>query len=831
MRAELPTGTVTFLFTDVEGSTSLLYELGPQAYEGALGAHRVALRDVFAAHNGVEVDTQGDAFFVAFARAADAVAAAGELGERHDSGPMHARAGVHTGEPLLTRQGYVGVDVHRAARIAAAGHGGQVLVSQTTRDLVPDAHLVDLGEHRLKDLTRGERLYQLGEGEFPPLKSLNRTNLPLAAGPLLGRGEELELIGRLVAEKHRLVTLVGPGGSGKTRLGLQVAAELVDEYPDGVFFVGLAAVNDAAYVAATVSAAMGFSPDDDPVALLRDKRALLVLDNAEHLELAPIVGELVDAAREVNVIVTSRAPLHLSLEQLVQVEPLEQSAAVELFLSRAGSLGVEVELDDTVTEICRRLDCLPLAVELAAARTRVLSTSALLERLEQAFPLLTGGPSDAPERQRTLHATIDWSYRLLAESARRQFRSLAVFEGTFSADAAEQVADADLDALAELVDQSLVKHVADDRYLLLETIREFALAQLEPDEVAGLRREHALHFAALAEREGALLDAGDQRAGLHALERDLPNLRAAFDYLAEQGDAEAFAKAVSASWRFWGDAGRFREGAHHARLALRLGDELPPETRLQLLRNAFWSQAMGGDWDEALPLGHERVALARAHGDQNELAAALMSEGYAFQIEGDLDAALAVGLESVQVARQAERADTVAAALENLATTQHFRREFDDAAASLAEALPTWRAANDEVRVAHVMGNLAQVHLMAGDNDAAEACLREALPILAESHRYEFAWALANAANLAWRRGDALRAARLLGCAEALHRDMISRLPPFTAQMHLEETADLRASRTRPDVEAAWRAGAAMTTEDALVFALGPPDAGDGGQT
>lgn len=824
----LPSGTVTFLFTDVEGSTSLLNELGPRAYEGALAAHRETLRDVFSAHNGVEVDTQGDAFFVVFGRAADAVAAAGELGERHDGGPMRARAGLHTGEPLLTGQGYVGMDVHRAARVAAAGHGGQVLVSQTTRDLVPDAHLVDLGEHRLKDLTRAERLYQLGEGEFPPLKSLNRTNLPLAAGPLLGRGEELEQIGRLIAERHRLVTLVGPGGSGKTRLGLQVAAELVDEHPDGVFFVGLAAVNDAGHVAATVSTAMGFSPDDDPVNLLRDKRALLVLDNAEHLGLAPIVSELVEAAREVNVIVTSRAPLHLSLEQLVQVEPLEQRPAVELFFARAGSLAVEVELDDTVAEICRRVDCLPLAVELAAARTRILSTKALLDRLEQALPLLTSGPSDAPERQRTLHATIDWSYSLLAESARRQFRSLAVFEGTFSADAAEQVADTDLDALAELVDQSLVKHVADDRYLLLETIREFALAQLEPEELAALRGEHALYFAALAEREGAQLEpGGDQRAGLQALERELPSLRAALDYLAEQRDVEALAKAVNASWRFWGDAGRFREGAHHAQLALQLGDALPPETRLQLLRNAFWIKALGGDWDDALSLGHERVDLARAHGDQNELAAALMSEGYAFQIEGDLDAALEVGLESVEVARQTERPETVAAALENLATTQHFRREFDDAAVSLAEALPTWRAANDEVRVAHVIGNLAQVHLMRGDNEAAESCLREALPILAESHKYEFAWALANAANLAWRRGDALRAARLLGCAETLHEDMISRLPPFTAQMHLEVTADLRASRSQADVDAAWQAGTAMTTEDALTLALAPSDVSD----
>ncbi|MGZ4380346.1 MAG: adenylate/guanylate cyclase domain-containing protein [Gaiellaceae bacterium] len=361
---ELPTGTVTFLFTDIEGSTRLLAELG-DGYEEVLAEHRRLLRETFAAHGGVEVDTQGDAFFVAFPSAREAVAAAGEARAALSAGPVRVRMGVHTGEALATDEGYVGVDVHRAARIAAAGHGGQVLVSQSTRDLV-DADLRDLGRHRLKDLTRAERIYQLGDGEFPPLRSLSWTNLPVASGPLIGRGDELARIRQLVVgDGVRLLTLTGAGGSGKTRLALQAAAELVDDFPDGVFFVALAPLLDAAAVPGAVAQAMGLSPDEDLMGRLGSARILLVLDNAEHLDgIERAVSELF--LGEVVALVTSRAPLHLSAEYELPIEPLAAEDAAALFVVRAAATGRIVIPDETVVSVCRRLDNLPLAVELAS---------------------------------------------------------------------------------------------------------------------------------------------------------------------------------------------------------------------------------------------------------------------------------------------------------------------------------------------------------------------------------------------------------------------------------------------------------------------------------
>jgi Adenylate and Guanylate cyclase catalytic domain len=407
---ELPTGTVTFLFTDIEGSTRLLHELG-DAYAGILAEHRRVLRDAFATHGGVEVDTQGDAFFVAFARATDALSAAADAQRALEDGPLRVRMGLHTGEPLVTEEGYVGIDVHRAARIAAAGHGGQVLVSQTTHDLTGDG-LRDLGEHRLKDLSAPERIYQLGDGEYPPLKTLYQTNLPIPATPFLGREDELAAVGDLLAEPDlRLLTLTGAGGSGKTRLALQAAGAAADGYPGGVWWVPLAPVGDPDAVFESAAGALGIPASLEQA--IGDRTLLLLLDNFEHLiEAAPRLSPLLASCPNLDLVVTSRERLQLQGEHVYPVPVLVRSEARALFTTRARAVRPDFEETDEVDELCARLDDLPLALELAAARVAILSTEQLLSRLGSRLDLLRGG-RDAEVRQQTLRATIEWSYDLL----------------------------------------------------------------------------------------------------------------------------------------------------------------------------------------------------------------------------------------------------------------------------------------------------------------------------------------------------------------------------------------------------------------------------------
>ena len=436
MTRTLPSGTVTLLFTDIEGSTRLLEQLG-ERYVDVLAEHRRVLREAFARHEGVEVDTQGDAFFVAFHRASDAVAAAEEaqhaLADPSNSllqGTLRVRMGIHTGEPAVTDEGYAGMDVHRAARVMSAGHGGQVLVSQTTREgLDEQFELRDLGEHRFKDLSAPQRLYQLGSAHFPRLRTLYQTNLPIPATPFLGREPELREIGALLERADvRLLTLTGPGGTGKTRLALQAAAAMSDDYPDGVWWVSLAPLRDPALVA---PAAAGALEATGPLAEhIADRRMLLLLDNFEHvLDAAPELSELLERCPRLDIVVTSRAPLRLDGEWEYAVDPLREAEAVELFEQRARAVRADFAANGEVHAICARLDHLPLAVELAAARVKVLSPRALLERLDRRLPVLAGGTLNAPERQHALRAMIEWSHDLLSPDEAQLFRRFAVFTG------------------------------------------------------------------------------------------------------------------------------------------------------------------------------------------------------------------------------------------------------------------------------------------------------------------------------------------------------------------------------------------------------------------
>jgi predicted ATPase/class 3 adenylate cyclase len=661
----LPSGTVTFLFTDVEGSTRLLQEHG-DGYAELVAEHRRALREAFARHDGVEVDTQGDAFFVAFPRAAGAVAAAADARRALEPGPIRVRMGLHTGEPQVTDEGYVGIDVHRAARIASSAHGGQILVSETTRRLLePDAPVRDLGEHRLKDLVGAERLFQLGDGEFPPLRTLDATNLPVVAIPLVGREREVEELSLLLSDGSRLVTLTGPGGTGKTRLALQVAAELVGTLRDGVFWVPLAGLADPELLASEVAQTIG--APDDLTRFLRGRELLLLLDNFEHLlDAAPVVSEVLTASAQVHVLVTSRAPLHLTGEHEYRLEPLTQKQAASLFVARARAVGRDVAPDAIVEEICRRVDGLPLAVELAAARTKLLAPERLLERLDSALTLLTVGARDAPERQRTLRATIEWSYELLDPPARELFARLSVFSGTFPLDAAEEVCGAELDDLGTLVDYSLVKPIGDDRFFILETIRQYALEKLrERSEEDELRRRHAEFFSELAEQ------AYRHRFGAEAewsgrLDTDHDDLRAAIDWLAKDDPDRTLELAGALGW-FWLSRGLLQEG--RGRLAAALAASgTTGRLRARALTSSGGLVARQGDSPTGIRELDAAVAMWRELGDLDELASALDSLGWPLVYDAaDNPRALEAFEESLELRRQLGDAAGVTRALVGIA--------------------------------------------------------------------------------------------------------------------------------------------------------------------
>ncbi len=487
MRRELPSGTVTLLFTDIEGSTRLLRQLGTDGYAGALADHRRVLRDAFAAEGGVEVDTQGDAFFVSFPTAAGAVAASAAAQAALAPGPITVRMGLHTGTPAVASEGYVGIDVHRGARVAALAHGGQVILSATTAALVDDEPLRDLGRHRLKDFDAPAQLFQLGAEDFPPLRTPGAVDLPTPATNFLGRERELFDAASLWLERDpRVLTIIGPGGAGKTRFAIELARFLADEADGGTIFVPLAPVRDAALVVPLIAAHLG-AAGDTPAAIatrIGDKQAHVLLDNLEQLlpDAARAIAELIAAAPSLRILATSREPLRIAGETELDLPPMDEADAVRLFLERARAVSGDVGDSPAVHELIRRLDGLPLAIELAAARVKLIGPEQLLERIGQRLDLLKGG-RDADERHATLRATILWSYDLLDEDEQALFARLAVFRGGATIENVEQVCGSDLDTLASLFDKSLVRRRTDadgeERFWMLETIREFARERLD----------------------------------------------------------------------------------------------------------------------------------------------------------------------------------------------------------------------------------------------------------------------------------------------------------------------------------------------------------------
>ncbi len=813
---ELPGGTVTFLFTDVEGSTRLLHELGPEAYAEALAEHRRVIREAFARHGGVEVDTQGDAFFVAFPTAPGAIAAAREA---RTALAIPVRMGLHTGTPFLAEEGYVGADVNRAARIAACGHGGQMLVSAATASLVGSDGLRDLGEHRLKDLSAPERIYQLGDGQFPRLKSLHQTNLPVPATPFLGRERELTEIGELLArDEVRLVTLTGPGGTGKTRLGLQAAAEASDRYPDGIFWVPLAALRDPAFVAEEVGRAVGAT--DDLATHVADKRLLLLLDNFEHLvEAAPGLGELLLSCPNLELLVTSRELLTLAGEQAYPVPPLESAEAVRFFCARARSVKPDFAPDQALGELCARLDQLPLALELAAARVRVLSPPQLLERLGSRLDLLKAGRGADP-RQQTLRATIEWSYELLDAEEQRLFARLAVFRGGCTLDAAEMVCDADIDIVQSLVDKSLLRVRDDERFWMLESIREFAVEQLEHSgEAKGLRRQHADHFLALAEEAYPQL-ASDPKGWLLRLEAEHDNLRAAMDDFEAAGETQLVLQMSGALARFWYMRGHIIEPRRRLETAL-TRDDRPTPARARALRGLAMITNAAGDFVASRAQATAALDLYDRFGDSAGAAHARYLQGNAAAGERDFETAQTVFEESLRRFREVGDSHYSLLALRALAWAsgelgdeQRFRSLYE-------QLLPLARAAGNkrlEARALAVHAGFARDEARVADALAKGA---EALRIdVAIGEFSAIIQSLSNIAATLAVAGRAAEAVQLIAAVRSWHEEKGAIVPGWVADGHEESLTQLRQALDAVSFERAWQAGSTLTVEDAVALAL-----------
>jgi predicted ATPase/class 3 adenylate cyclase len=726
----LPTGVVTFLFTDVEGSTKLLHELG-DAYAGALHEHRRLLRETFTAHNGAEVDTQGDAFFVAFGRASDAVAAAAAAQVALSSGPIKVRMGLHTGEPRLTDEGYVGLDVHKGARIAAVGHGGQVLLSRATRALV-DAEVRDLGPHRLKDLSVPERIFQLEidglRSEFAPLKTLEAgmRNLPAPRTSFVGRSDELASIERMLDEPDcRLLTLVGPGGVGKTRLALEAAARRIDRYQHGVHFVPLVGVPAPDLLAPAVAESLQFQVDsahsaiparDQLVDYLRERTTLLVLDNFEHLlDARDLLTQVIEQAPQVEFLTTSRERLQLQSEWVLDVDGLSNgsgnghagdSAAVRLFVDRARQVDSGYALSDDerphVERVCRLVNGMPLGIELAAAWASTLPCSEIADEIERNLGFLETSMQDVPERHRSLRAAFDQSWRLLSDDERRFFSRLAVFRGTFARDAAATVTGASLAELHRLVSKSLLRRAGLGRFELHELLRQYAAERLaaEQEELADARESHARFYVGMiAERADALLGK-DMMEARDELRMEIDNLRAASEWaVVRWGEDDARAVLSSLDAFFW--AHDWHEGSQTFAQLVELLEPSP-----------------------GVPLDAEQAS--------NVLLCALAYQTYLGSALGYDERLDAIARACLPVLRERRLTRELGVCLLALGTNDCYRDLYAESAVSLEEAVDVARSAGDHLVVAGSLSWLGFVRLLLDDLNGAREAFEECREVSAE---------------------------------------------------------------------------------------------------
>ena len=869
--ADLPTGTVTFLFTDIEGSTRLLHQLGDR-FAAALDDHAEIVRRAFTESGGVEVGNEGDSFFAAFTRPLGAVQAAVNVQRRLAAHTwprdvaLRVRMGVHTGEGVLGGENYVGMDVHRAARISGAACGGQIIVSDATRALVehglPEGtKLRDLGVHRLKDIAHPERLHDLAiEGlptDFPPPRTLDArpNNLPLQLTSFVGREREIAEVTRLLSGT-RLLTLTGPGGTGKTRLALQVAAEALAEFSAGVFLVDLSAVTDPALVDSAVAQAVGIPEMAGRPILealkedLQGKEILLILDNFEQVvAAAPVIEELLTAAPLLKVMVTSRFVLSLRGEHEYPVPPLDppdlerlpdmpsfrRIEAVRLFTDRALAVlphfQVTAENALAVAAICARLDGLPLAIELAATRTKVMSPEQILARLQQRLSILTTGARTLPERQRTLRDAIAWSYDLLDTSEQRLFARLSVFTGGWTLESAEVVCDPQelgldvLDGLTSLVDKSLVRGTETDegpvRFSMLETIREFGQEQLRTGgDLEVSRRRHAEHFLDLAVEAEPHLTAKDQSEWLDRCDREHPNIRAALRWAVEAGEADRAQVTAGALWRFWHQRGHLDEGRrwYDEILAMPTGQARTAARAKALIGAggvAWWQK----DRDAAGAAYEEAVAIERELGDPERSAEALYN--LAFVVAGeDIDAASRLVEESLELFRKAGSEFGVAQALAMLVIREAEAGAWDQVIAKLEETTGIWRRLGERLHLAFDLVWLAFAYGRVGRRSEARSTALESLALFCEADNPTgIGIVFTDLAFLAMWEGRHEDAIRLAGASESVRQKEGGPPGGFAGILEGDPRAEAGAHVSEEAAERAWDEGLAMSLDQAVAFA------------
>jgi predicted ATPase/class 3 adenylate cyclase len=871
---DLPIGIVTFLFTDIEGSTRLLERLG-ERYGNVHERHDAIIRAAIDDADGQVVGTEGDSFFAVFSAPGGALRAAVQAQRElaatgsSDDDAVRVRMGLHTGEGVLGGDNYLGLDVNRAARIAGAAHGGQVLLSDATRAIVErnlpsGTELRDLGQHRLKDLLQPERLHQLVieglERDFPPPRTVDArpNNLPAQLTRFIGRGDENSRIRELLAA-NRLVTLTGPGGMGKTRLGLQVATDAMSGFRDGAFFVDLSALTDPELVATEIADALQVRVEPGHAVLetltnhLRTKELLLLLDNFEQVtDAGPKVLEpLLRVAPGVTALVTSRVPLHLYGEQEFQVPPLVlpdperlpqldalmRLDAVALFVERAAarSPGFRVTAENarTVAEITARLDGFPLAIELAAGRVKLLSPEQLLARLESRLPLLSAQDRDVPERQRTLRRTIEWSYELLDEPERRMFSRLSVFAGGSDLEAVEAVANPNgelghdtLDELASLVDKNLMRSMdteeGEPRFAMLETIREFGLERLaESREEPAIRQRHAEYWTRVGERASADLSGSEQATRIRRLEQDNDNFRAALRWVLRSNEAELGLRLGAALRNFWRLGAHVPEGVRWLdEILVMPGAAGTTLLRAQALTAAADLRSWTGETDEYLRLAEEAIATYRAIGDRLGIADALEEIGFAQLQAGRADEART----SLQEARELhtalgnrQKAGECSLGLGMLAGLD---RRADQARERFEEALATFEDLRDAYWTGFTERLVGAVDRIEGNDEAAEkrfrssltAALRHDLTGLAASGLYAFA-------DLALFRGQHERAIRLVGATDAL-RERVGEAAPLEIQMVGDVRGAASSFLDEAIAERLYQEGRGMEVERAVAYAL-----------
>jgi predicted ATPase/class 3 adenylate cyclase len=920
--ASPPTGTLTFLFTDIEGSTRL-WEHDAQAMQAALARHDELLRDAIEERGGYVFKTVGDAFCCAFLTAPDALEAALEIQRRllssewEQTRPLRVRIALHTGAAEERDGDYFGPPLNRVARLLSAAHGGQVLLSLATQELVRDdlpegAGLRDLGERRLKDLSRTERVFQLMASDltsdFPPLKTLDvlPNNLPTPRTSFIGREREMAEVKRMLG-MTRLLTLTGAGGSGKTRLALEVAGHLAGLYADGVWFVELAGLSEGELVPQAVAGVLGVleqpgQPLTQTLAeALHRKMLLLVLDNCEHLvdSVARLLDTLLDSCPRLRVLATSRETLGVEGEMVRRVSSLSvpdtdrlpaageltRYDAVRLFVDRVRlrlpNFHLTVENGPAVAEVCRKLEGIPLAIELAAARVSTLSVEQISERLTNSLKLLTSGGRTATARQRTLRGTLDWSYDLLTEQERILFRRLSVFAGGWTLETAEAVVLAEdaeesniVDLLSALADKSLV--VVDMtseggvRYRLLEPVRQYALEKLEKGgELGAIRRRHLEFFLALAEKAEPELVGAEQAEWLKRLEVELDNFRAALSWAQGHGTTELGLRMGAALWRFWIMRARYGEGHRWLEAALSIENGAPLLVRAKATHVAGYLAAGQGVYLRSQPYLEEALALYRSAGSAEGVAMTLATLGRLESYRGELEQAKALDKESFDKYRKLGDPWQFSSALRALAADLFVRllrglayevdatrgvalreealalcRKWGDSAGIALSLLGLGSLAIDQDNperavkhleeslilarevyagiVPHILVSLGDAALIQGDNERALRVYKEALTMCRETGQEPTdTGVLEGMASLAAALKDDARAARLWGAVESALQVIGA---TWTPEDLARDEPYLDAARSRLG-EATWEAALAegrnMTLEEAIEYALG----------